>query len=93
MVQGSASLLPRSAGADGDGVDALAGDVAQRGVDQTLALKPRNALELRRFYHDGEVRFAAAVIAHVTRMRGGVVDDLEVSGSKGCGEQRVHFLS
>lgn len=41
---------------------------------------------------DREVRFAAAIVAHVAMVIGAVVDDSEVSGGKSFVEKLLHFL-
>ena len=74
-------------------MNALAGNVAERGVDQALALQARrsgkrSALDLYR-----EVRFAAAVIAGMAGVTRAVVDDIEVGRGEGIGEKPSHFLS
>jgi hypothetical protein len=73
-------------------MDALAGDVAERGVHQALALKARDTGEGSAFDIDGEMRFAGSVIAHVTRVTGGIVDDVKISGGEGGFEKLPHFL-
>lgn len=83
--------LARRAGLDGDGVDAIAGDVAQRGVDQPLAVEPRDAGESGALDQDGKVRFAAPVIARMSPMGGGIIDDLKAGRSEGGGQQLPHF--
>ena len=90
---GSRSAFAWGPGLERQGVDALARDVAQRGVDHALALQARCSGERGALDLDGEVRFAAAVIARVAVVAGAVVDDIEVSGSEGIGEKPSHFLS
>ena len=73
-------------------MDPLAGNVAQRGVDQPLALEPGNPGEGRALDLDGEVAFAAAVVARVAAVAGAVVLDGEVGGGEGLGQKLPHFL-
>ena len=66
-------------------------NIAQGGIDQALALKPRNSDKGSTFDHHGEMRFAAAVVAAVAAVFGAVVDDNELGGRELCGEQPGDF--
>ena len=79
-------------GPDGQSVDAAAGDVAERGVDHALALESGHAGESHALDGDGEVRFAAAIVASVAVVAGAVVNDFEAGRRKLCGEQPCDFL-
>lgn len=73
-------------------MDALAGNIAQDGVDHPLALQARDAGETRAFDQDREMRFAAAVVAGVAVVVRGIVDDFQVGWGK-CGIEKLpHFL-
>ena len=63
-------------------MDALAHQVAERGVDRALALEAAHAGELGRLDLDGEMAFAAAVVAGMAVMPGAVVDHGEAGGSE-----------
>lgn len=73
-------------------MDALAGYVAQRGIDHALALQTRDAGEFRALDRNREVRFAGTVIAGMAPMIGGIVDDIKLRGLEGGGKQGLHFL-
>src|SRR5690606_14555813 len=66
--------VPRRERPDGQGMDPLAGNVAQRPIDHALAFQPSLASEGHALDHDGEVRFAAAIVAHVAAVAPTVVD-------------------
>lgn len=86
------ALFSGSAGLDGDGVDPVSRNVAECRIDEALALKARNACESGTFDFYGEVRFAGAVIAGVTGVAGGIVDDIKAGGGEGGFEKLPHFL-
>jgi hypothetical protein len=72
-------------------MNAVSGNVAQRGVDHALALQPGNPGEPLTFDKDGEVRFARSVVPRVAVVAGGIVDDIEAGGGKGGFEKLPHF--
>lgn len=74
-------------------MDTLSRDIAQGGVYQALALQARYAGERITDDLDGEVRFAAAIVARMAMMSCAVVDDSKVGGGKGFAEKPSHFLS
>src|SRR5690606_40654472 len=76
-VGSSCGGFPWREGADGERVDAVARNVAERAVDEALALKPVLAGEGCTLDDDGEVRFAAAVVAGVAVVARAVVDHFE----------------
>lgn len=65
--------------------------VAQRGIDQPLALKPVHAREAVAFDFHGEVAFAAAVVAGVAAVAVAVVDHGKVGGGEGFREELFDF--
>ncbi len=73
-------------------MDALAGNITQRGVDQALALEPGDTGKGGAFDLHGEVRFAAAVIAGMAVVARGIVDHREVGGGEGCLQQLFDFV-
>src|SRR5690606_20044620 len=76
-VGSSCGGFPWREGADGERVDAVARNVAERAVDEALALKPVLAGEGCAFDDDGEMRFAAAIIAGMAVVACAVVDHFE----------------
>ncbi len=70
----------------------LAGNIAQRRNHHALALETRDSGKGGALYLHGEMRFAAAVVAGVAVVLGGVVDDFEGGGRERCGEQLRDFL-
>lgn len=92
MAKERPSNLARSSCADGKRVDPLAGNIAQGGVHQALALQAGNADKGLAFDLDGKVRLAAAVVAGMSVMVGAIVDDSKVGGRKGFAEKPLHFL-
>lgn len=86
------TLLARRAGSDRHGVDAVAGNVAECRIDEALALKSRRPGELRAFYDDGEVRFAAPIVTGMAAVGGGIVDHVQRGRSECGGQQLPHFL-
>jgi hypothetical protein len=96
LKQASQSPYPLFAGRlgpDSQGMNPLAGNVAQRGVDHALALETRDAIESRAFDFDGEVRFATAIMPGVAVVAGAVVDNLKACRRKGLFEYQSDFLS
>ncbi len=73
-------------------MDARSGNVAERGIDETLALEAGNAGESRGLDLDGEMRFAGAIVAHMAGVAGGIIDYREVGGGEGGFEKLPHFL-
>jgi hypothetical protein len=70
----------------------MAGNVTQGCIDHALTLEARDTGKCRTLDFDGEMRFAAAVVAHVAMVAGGVVDDFEAGGCELCGQQAGDFL-
>src|SRR5690606_15544266 len=97
-----ARLLPRRARLDRQRVDAVPQQLAERGVDGALAVEPGLARKGGGFDDDGEVAFAAAVVASMAAMLFAVVDHLEPRrgergvetgrdfGGDGAGESACH---
>jgi hypothetical protein len=68
------------------------GNVTQRLVDHALAVEAGFIGKGGRFDHDGEVGFAAAIIARMACMLGAVVYYLESRRVEGFGQKALHFL-
>jgi hypothetical protein len=86
------SLIRRGAGANGQGVNPLARQIAQRLVDQPLALEARNPGKGGALDFHGEVRFAGAVIAQMAAVAGRIVDHRQMRGGKGVHKFTFDFL-
>ena len=82
-----------SARLDRQCVDPLSGNIAQRRVDHALPLKSRDTVKSFAFDHNGEVRFAAAIVTGMPVVQCAVIDNIEVGGMKRCAQQFFHFLS
>lgn len=78
-------------GLDCQRMDTLAGNVTQSGNDHALALEARDASKGRAVDLDGEVRFAAAIVARMAAMASAIVDDGKVAGGEGRHKQLFHF--
>lgn len=89
---GWSGLFPRHRSLDRQGMDPLAGDVAQRTYHHALALKPRNTAECGAFDHYGKVRFVGAIVPGVAAVAGAVVDHLQPGGGERLGQQAGDFL-
>jgi len=81
-------LLARRLGLDRKGMDALAGNIAQRLIHHALAIDPALSGKGICGDLDGEMRFARAVMAMMARVMMAVVDDREVLRRK-CSRQQV----
>ena len=73
-------------------MNALSGNVAQRGNHHALALQPRYAGEGGTFDFDGKVALPGAVIARVAAMAGTVVDHRQPRRFERRAEQLVDFV-
>ena len=73
-------------------MNALARNIAQRPIDHPLAFEAALVRKGGGFDHDGEMRFAAAVVTRMAGMLRAVVDHGEAGGREGLRQQPLHFL-
>ena len=66
-------------------MDPLSRYVTKGGVHHPLALQSRHACKRRAFNLDGEVRFAAAIIAGMATVPGAVIDNGTMDGGESFG--------
>ena len=83
----------RCSGLDRQRMNPLSRQVAERAVDHPLALEPRDSGKRGALDLHGKMRFAAAVVASVAVMAGGVVGHRERCGRKFRLEQAFDFIS
>lgn len=57
--------------------------IAERAVDQSLPLEPRQAIKGRAFNLDAEMTFTRSVVASVTMMLGAVIADNQARRGEG----------
>lgn len=73
-------------------MDPLTGNVAQCAIHHALALQAVLAGEGGALDDNGEMRFAAAIIARMAAMLGAVVDHVQIGGRKCCLKQVGDFF-
>lgn len=86
------TLFTRRAGLDRHGMHPFTRQIAQRLVDHALPLEAGYAFKSGALDHHGEVRFPAAIIAHMAAMAGAVVDNFQPFRGKGLGQKLGDFL-
>ena len=72
-------------------MNALSGNVAERCIDQPLALEPVHAGKAVALDLHGEVAFAAAIVAGMAVVACAVVDHGEVGGGERAREELFDF--
>ena len=70
----------------------IAGYVSQRCIDHALPLQSRCTGEYGALNLDGEMRFAAAIVACMAAVARRIVDHGELGGVEGGAKQRFDFL-
>ena len=81
----------RRHGADGEGVDTFAHQVAEGGVDLALALDAVEAREGGTFYCQRKMTFASGIVAGVADMLVALIFELEMRGAQRDVQSFDHF--